>query len=257
MAYASRTLTDPEKNYAQIEKECLACTWACEKFDKYLRGMENFQIITDHKPPIPLMNTKSLDEVPLRCQRLLIRLRNYCYVAHHIPGKEMHISDALSRSPLPTTAMESDLQKDIGAYIAAIEQSIPTDHMSEVMMETKKDSELHRVMVYVQNGWPKHASHVGPGLASYYINRAKLSTINHMFPQMFQDCFTINKNCKSKETRQSQLYFIPRARTNYLEKTILVQGPTIANKYKDLYLEPCSIGTFKRHAKALLLSEIP
>ena len=79
---------------------------------------------------------------------------------------------------------------------------------------------------------------------------------NHMLPQMFQDCFTINKNCKSKETRQSQLYFIPRARTNYLEK-ILVQGPTIANKYKDLYLEPCSIGTFKRHAKALLLSEIP
>ena len=59
---------------------------------------------------------------------------------------------------------------------------------------------------------------------------------NHMLPHMFQDCFTINKNCKSKETRQSQLYFIPRARTNYLEKTILVQGPTIANKYKDLYI---------------------
>ena len=69
---------------------------------------------------------------------------------------------------------------------------------------------------------------------------------NHMLPQMFQDCFIINKNCKSKETRQSQLYFIPRARTNYLEKTILVQGPTIANKYKDLYIEPCSKNPAKK-----------
>ena len=68
VAYASRSLTDIEQRYAQVEKETLAVTWTCEKFADYLVGLK-FHIETDHKPLISLLSVKHLDELPPRIQR--------------------------------------------------------------------------------------------------------------------------------------------------------------------------------------------
>ena len=51
VAYASRAMTTTESRYAQIEKEALAITWACEKFSSYVLGKQIF-LKTDHKPLI-------------------------------------------------------------------------------------------------------------------------------------------------------------------------------------------------------------
>jgi len=62
ITYASRSMTETEQRCAQIEKEALA-TWACEKFSTYILGMK-FMIETDHKPLVPLLGTKQLDNFP-------------------------------------------------------------------------------------------------------------------------------------------------------------------------------------------------
>ena len=49
MAYASRTLSDVERQYSQTEKEASAVVWGCERFHMYLIGTE-FDLLTDHKP---------------------------------------------------------------------------------------------------------------------------------------------------------------------------------------------------------------
>ena len=56
-----------EQGYAQIEKEALAMTWACEQFQDYLIGTQ-FSVETDYKPLVPLLSSKALNAVPVRLQ---------------------------------------------------------------------------------------------------------------------------------------------------------------------------------------------
>ena len=76
VVYLSRSLTDTERRYSQIEKEALATTWACEPLSNYLIGLP-FTVETDHKPLVPLLGTKALDELPPRALRLRLRLMRY------------------------------------------------------------------------------------------------------------------------------------------------------------------------------------
>lgn len=76
VTYVSRALTPCEQRYAQIEKEALATTCACERLADYLVG-KTFHIETDHKPLVALLGSKNLNEMPTRIQRLRMRLLRF------------------------------------------------------------------------------------------------------------------------------------------------------------------------------------
>ena len=85
VAYASRSMTETETRYSQIEKEALATTWACERFSDYILGMK-IHIETDHKPLAPLLGSKFLDSLPPRILRFRLRLMQFDYTISHVPG---------------------------------------------------------------------------------------------------------------------------------------------------------------------------
>ena len=178
VAYASRTLTKAETGYAPIEKECLACTWACEKFTRYLLGKEKFTLWTDHKPLIPLINTRDIDQTPIRCQRLLLRMMRFNAVAKHVPGKDQVIADTLSRQPLECSETP-DTVEEVQAYVHGIMACIQIrDPMIRRIRDaTDADETLQKVIDYTVSGWPRHTKDIDGDTRELFHVRDELTVI--------------------------------------------------------------------------------
>ena len=175
VAYASRTLTRAEKNYAQIEKECLGVVWGCERFSRYLIGLPQFSVETDHKPLIPLINTRDLSETPVRCQRLLMRLAAFNINAKYVQGKDMYVSDALSRDPLKSA--DSVTEEEVEMHVQQVEYSWPmTDAgLERIARATQEDVTLRAAFEYTVNGWPKRKEDAVIAARDLYAIRGELS----------------------------------------------------------------------------------
>ena len=162
VAFCSRSLSNTEQRYAQIKKECLTSVWACERFDRYLMGLDSFTLYSDQKPLIPLINSKDLSETPLRCQRMLIRLLRYKPVAIHQPGKMMVTSDTLSRSPAACSQETSNLHEDVRFHVSMVTSSWPVSDgkLRQIKEETQQDVSLRTAINYTVMGWPTYKQDV-------------------------------------------------------------------------------------------------
>ena len=137
VAYISRSLSTTEQRYAQIEKESLAFTWACEIFADYLIGLK-FHIYTDHKPLVPLFSAKNLEELPARVQRFRLRMMRFNFTISRVPGKQLTIADMLSRAPSkPPDTDDYKLEQDSQVFVNNVIESLPA---SEQQLQRIKES---------------------------------------------------------------------------------------------------------------------
>jgi hypothetical protein len=180
VAFCSRLLTKCEQNYAQIEKECLASTWVCEKFSMYLTGLDTFTLYTDHKPLVPLMMNRDIDRCPLRVQRLLLRLMPFNFVAEHVPGKNLVVADTLSRVPIAEPDEETHrLVDEIEVYAEGKVTNLPVseDKLQQMRTETHDDPNVMMAMRYMLHGWPRYFKNVPDDIRDYWRIRAQLSVV--------------------------------------------------------------------------------
>ncbi|XP_057709985.1 uncharacterized protein K02A2.6-like [Corythoichthys intestinalis] len=177
IAYASRSMSDPETRYAQIEKELLSITYACERFHQFVSGQE-ISVETDHKPLIALFQ-KPLNDCPLRIQRMMIKLQRYSLKVAYTPGNLMYTADTLSRAVDPKECSNTKLHEDVHAYVHMITSALPVADakMELIRTETIKDETLRQLQQIIRNGWPDVKQICSPDIAEYWNYRAELSEV--------------------------------------------------------------------------------
>ena len=175
--FASRALTVAEKNYQNLERECLATIWGMEKFHYFLYG-KWFTLETDQKPLVSIYK-KHMVEISPRIQRLIVRSFPYQpFDVQYRRGKEIPLADTLSRVT-PTPVEEDGIQLPIVA-VNLITSNIPvsSSEIDLIRGETAKDPTLNLLRHYIHMGWPVGRRMLPRELHTFWNYREDLSMEN-------------------------------------------------------------------------------
>ncbi|KAK7105846.1 hypothetical protein V1264_017174 [Littorina saxatilis] len=211
--FASRALTQTERNYAQIEKEMLAILFGLERFERYVYG-RHVEVESDHKPLIPIHN-KTLLAAPKRLQRMLLRTQKFDYTVVYKKGTEMYLADTLSRAVVRShkagkmkseQIFQTEIEQEIESIDMAAHVSVSEGRLEELKEATKRDKDLCRLMQITQEGWPESRQSLPLGLQPYFPFREEVSTQNGL-------CFKAERIIVPTEMREKVLHLLHQAHT--------------------------------------------
>ncbi|KAJ8346650.1 hypothetical protein SKAU_G00280510 [Synaphobranchus kaupii] len=178
VAYISRSLSETEQRYAQVEKEALAVTWACERLNSYIIGLQ-FTVETDRKPLLALLRTKALDDLPPRIQRFCLRLLRFTYGIVHVPGKALITADTLSRAPIrrPLTEEEALLEGEVQVFINTVRDNLPASQpkLQQIAEDQQQDSICSQLILQCKRGWPQQEE-LPQQLKPYWVHESSFSS---------------------------------------------------------------------------------
>ena len=172
VGFVSRTLSDAEKKYSQIEKEALACVFGVKWFHAYLFG-HHFTLQTDHKPLMSLFNESK--EIPTqasgRIRRWALTLSAYEYTIACRTTSQHANADAMNRLPLPETPKKTTVPAEFVLMVENLDNAPIT--AKEIARWTQRDPLMSTVVRYILDGWPDSPT---DELRPYWTKRLELTT---------------------------------------------------------------------------------
>ena len=187
LAYASRSLTATEQQYAQIEKEMLAIVFGTEGFEQYVYG-RRVKVETDHKPLESILK-KSLLSAPKRLQRMMLRLQKFDLDVTYKKGSELYLADTLSRAFLPERTKQEgsvddilsvdnyrgDAEKEVESIDMLHYLSVTEDTLNLIKQATEEDNRMKTLKTTIRGGWPVTKDMVPEELQEFFPFRDELS----------------------------------------------------------------------------------
>ena len=161
VAFASRSLSAPEKNYSITELETLAVVWAIQHYHAYLYGHE-VTVVTDHSAIKAILETPSPSG---KHARWWLKVFGSGVGRVHIiyrPGSQNARADALSRNPV---LCPNDEHVDLDVQVARVESlqdveiselleapELPGLGQSDFHQEQRKDPGLKKLCDFLEDG---------------------------------------------------------------------------------------------------------
>ncbi|KAK2716637.1 hypothetical protein QYM36_006947 [Artemia franciscana] len=121
VAFGSRSMSETEQRYSQIEKELLAVVFGCKHFHQYIYG-RTVTITTDHKPLESIL-VKPISKAPPRLQRMMLSIQPYSLKCVYRPGSEIPVADTLSR--LHTPDLDNENEKQVEVFVHTLFKNLP------------------------------------------------------------------------------------------------------------------------------------
>ena len=167
--FMSKSLTQAESNYSNIECELLAVLFACEKLHVYIFGRE-VTVHTDHRP-LDNIFRKPVSLAPPRLQRMLLHLSIYDVKVKYVGAKEAPLADTLSR------LLPKGRDKPISGLDISIAQviQIKQTRLATLQDETKEDPVLKKLSELIMTGWPESMQDLSEDLKPYWCHRNELA----------------------------------------------------------------------------------
>ena len=135
VAYASRSLTETESRYAQIE--LLPVQFSLDRFHQHVYGKK--VIVESNHKTLEMIAKKSLALDPPSLQRLLLRIQKYTYTIVYKSTKELTVPDMLSMAPFRET--DEEIEKEINLHIHLVRSTLPASEfkLNEIRQATNDE----------------------------------------------------------------------------------------------------------------------
>ena len=197
VSFISRSMTATEAKYAQIEKEALAVTWACERSSNYIIG-KAITVETDHKPLVPLLTNHTIDKLPPRLQRCKMRLMRFNIKdVRHIPGKLHYTADTLSRK-IPEGTVQQTVDEDkMNAYVSSVIDALLASNpkLKEIQKAQDEGEICKGVKKHCKYQW-SDKDHVTPAVKPYWSVQGELTIVNKLL--LKEQDYSFHPACNAK-----------------------------------------------------------
>ena len=161
ISFASKSPTETETRYANIEREFLAVVFGAEKFHSYIFGSKEIIVESDHKP-LEAIHLKSIAQAPPRLQGMMLRLQPYNICIKYRKGSELQLADFLSCH----CSQKCDKEIPLDHTIHSIQWS--KQKRTQLKQETSADSTLSVLRHMVTSGWPNQCSLLPTSLKPFW-----------------------------------------------------------------------------------------